>query len=166
MTRADELIASLGLEPHPEGGFFREVIRSAETLLGELPERYEGARCLYTNIYFMLGAANISHLHRLASDEMWHFLEGSPAEIAIISPEGSLEIVRLGESVSSGERFTVLIPRGSWFGAWVTGSADEAYSLFSCTVVPGFDYRDFELGRRDELLQLFPEHKEIICKLT
>ena len=126
MTRANELIASLGLEPHPEGGFFREVIRSAETLPGELPERYEGARCLYTNIYFMLSGANISHLHRLASDEMWHFIEGSPAEIAIISPEGLLEIVRLGGNVSSGERFTVLIPRGSWFGAWVAVSGNDA----------------------------------------
>lgn len=168
MTRADELIRELRLEPHAEGGYFREIIRSGETLPWPLPARYDGGRCLFTNIYFMLRGADVSHLHRLASDEMWHFLEGSPTEMAIIGPDGNLETVRLGAGIASGEQFTVLLPRGSWFGASVAAPApgEEAYSLFSCTVVPGFDYRDFELGLRDELLQLFPQHEEIICKLT
>lgn len=168
MTRADELIRELRLEPHAEGGYFREIIRSGESIPGGLPSRYVGGRCLYTNIYFMIRGADVSHLHRLASDEMWHFLEGSPTEMAIISPAGKLEIVRLGSNTAAGELFTVLIPHGSWFGASVHSPAPniDAYSLISCTVVPGFDYSDFELGAREELLKLFPEHKEIICKLT
>ena len=169
MARADELIRTLELEPHVEGGYFRELLRSEETVPGTLPDRYSGSRCYYTNIYFMLRSSDISHLHRLTSDEIWHFLEGSPTCVVIINPDGALQTVRLGADTAAGEVFTVLMPRGSWFGAFLPTPAalsEDAYSLISCTVSPGFEYDDFELASRDALLAQYPAHKEIICKLT
>lgn len=158
-------IDKLKLKEHPEGGFFREVYRSAGIIeKGALPEKYSASRSYSTAIYFLLEKGNPSRFHRLKSDEMWHFYEGDLLQLYIIDEKGGLDIVRLGRDLENGELFTVVVKAGCWFGAEVADGG--AYSLMGCTAVPGFEFEDFELGERDKLIRLYPEHKNIIEGLT
>lgn len=160
---AQDLIASLQLARHPEGGWFRETYRSAEAIPGAaLPGRFDGDRSFCTAIHFLLEAGDISALHRIRSDELWHFHAGSPLVIHAISADGACRSWRLGSDVAAGGRFQVAVPAGCWFGAEPTG----AYALVGCTVSPGFDFRDFELGDRRRLLELFPQHAALVTRLT
>ena len=164
MHRADYWIERLNLVPHPEGGYFRESYRAGEELPAEaLPPRYGGARALATAIYFLLPGTDFSALHRLRSDELWHFYAGSPLTVHVISPGGHTPW-RLGPDFERGERFQALAPAGSWFGAELDDR--EGYALVGCTVAPGFDFADFELGKRDELLRAFPHLAGIVTRLT
>lgn len=165
MQTADYWIEKLGLQAHPEGGYFNEVYRSDETIdESSLPERYKGVRNFCTSIYFMLKSGQVSHFHRLNSDEIWHFYSGSPLSLYIIDKEGRLSSIKIGSNPENGELLQFAIPKGTWFGAEV----DEpgSYSLIGCTVSPGFDFADFELAERKILMEMYPEHKEIINKLT
>lgn len=161
MTRKDELIQILKLKQHPEGGFFNETYRSSET--AQFPA-LSGQRSYSTGIYFLLGGNDISHFHRIKSDEMWHHYEGSALTIHIIHEDGLYEALHLGKNVQNGEAFQHIVPAGAWFGATV--DSPEEYTLVGCTVSPGFDFSDFEMGDRYQLLQAFPEHESIIKKLT
>lgn len=138
LSRAEELIAALGLQPHPEGGWYAEVFRSASTVQ---PADARGTRSALTTIYFLLTAGQTSRLHRVASDEVWHFYEGDPLELTVAPGNlASLSRVTLGPvSASSAPVHTV--PAGFWQGARPLG----AYTLVGCTVGPGFDFADFEL---------------------
>ncbi len=162
---ADEWIRALQLEPHPEGGYFREVYRSEERLdASALPGRYGASRSTGTSIYFLLPGNRFSAFHRLKSDEIWHHHDGCAAVIPIIDAEGNLETMRLGKNAAAGERPQAEIPRGCWFAA---APADpESYTLAGCSVAPGFEYGDFELGKREELLALFPAHRDLILRFT
>jgi len=163
--RVAELVASLGLIPHPEGGFFAETYRAAESVRAEhLPARFGGERSFSTAIYFLLKSGHPSHLHRLHADELWHFHEGSPITIHILEPAGQYRTIRLGPEIAGGETFQAAIPAGCWFGAEVL--APDSYALVGCTVAPGFDYVDFELGERGALLAQYPEHRELITRLA
>jgi len=163
--RVAELVASLGLIPHPEGGFFAETYRAAESVRAEhLPARFGGDRSFSTAIYFLLVSGHPSHLHRLHADELWHFHEGSPVTIHVLEPAGGYRTIRLGAAISEGETFQAAIPAGCWFGAEVL--APDSYALVGCTVAPGFDYVDFELGERAALLAAYPEHRELIERLA
>ncbi|MCC6445134.1 MAG: cupin domain-containing protein [Armatimonadetes bacterium] len=158
-------IEKLNLSPHPEGGYFRETYRSAETARQDhLPARYGGARSFSTAIYFLLEGRRTSALHHLKSDEVWHFYAGSPVILSLIAPDGSLSVIRLGGDPERGESFQAVIPAGHWFGAEVEDAS--SYALVGCTVAPGFDFSDFELGRKEGLLAQFPQHEAIIRKLT
>lgn len=158
-------ITNLGLTPHPEGGFFREVYRSPESIPSEgLPARYPGPRSFATSIYFLLEWGSPSVLHRLRSDELWFFHEGGPIEIVMIDPAGNLNSRLLGLDRGRGEEPQAVIPAGTLFGARVSG--DNAYSLAGCVVAPGFDFADFELPQREDLLRRHPEHAEIIKEFT
>ncbi len=105
-------------KPHPEGGFFRETYRAAETIAREhLPPRFSGDRAFSTAIYFLLEGRDFSALHRIRQDEMWHFYDGCPLLVSSISPEGTLSVVRLGRNVQAGEVLQAVVPAGYFFGA-------------------------------------------------
>ncbi len=162
---ANEWIEQLDLKPHPEGGYYREVYRSSELIPAEaLPERFNKSHVFGTSIYFLLNGKQISSLHRLKSDEIWHFYSGSSVCISMIFADGTLRQKTLGPHPEEGETFQVVIPRGCWFGAKVTD--EKGYALVGCTVAPGFEFDDFELAKRADLLKLFPQHKEIINEFT
>ncbi len=152
-------IAQLGLEFHPEGGYFKESYRSGLSL-----QLSVGARAAGTAIYFLVTADRPSRFHRLQTDEIWHYYQGDALEICCISPEGQLEIKVLGADILAGESLQLLVPAGTWFGARVR--AGETYTLCGCTMAPGFDFADFELATRQSLLQTFPEHALLIQALT
>lgn len=160
MTAAD-WVRHLDLQPHPEGGFFRETYRSAETFV---PKGFEGQRNYCTAIYFLITKGNFSALHRIKSDETWHFYGGDPLEVIEISPEGQLIRTNIGNNPLKGETPQYTVPAGHWFGSRVLGDGD--YSLVGCTVAPGFDFADFEMAERDSLLSTFPNHQEYILALT
>ena len=159
-ARALRWIETLGLRPHPEGGWFRETYRSAESApAAGLPARFGGPRAFGTAIYFLLGADAFSALHRIRSDEIWHFYDGDPLEIVLLHPDGRREDQRVGPG-----SFQAVVPAGAWFGARV--AVGGSCALVGCTVAPGFDFADFEMARRGDLLSQFPAHRDIILALT
>jgi len=159
------LVEALNLQPHPEGGFFRELYRSAETIPAALlPSDYKGDRSVSTAIYFLLPGTMFSAFHRLRSDEIWHFYLGDTIVLHLLHPEGRHEIIRVGQDLMHGEQCQVLIPAGAWFAAKV--ARVEGWALIGCTVAPGFDFADFELARRADLLARFPQHEKIIHAFT
>lgn len=165
MHDASYWIEHLSLKPHPEGGYFRETHRSADRVRDEhLPERYNGDRAFSTAIYFLLTGDRPSRFHRLASEELWHFHAGCAATIHLIDPAGNYSQMRIGSNPERGESFQIVIPSGCWFAA----EADDfdGYVLVGCTVVPGFDFADFELARRDLLLSHYPQQRAVIERLT
>lgn len=158
-------IQALGMEKHPEGGYFcglyrcPEMISDRETALG-----FTGNRSVASSIYFLLPTGEVSRFHRLKFDELWYFHAGNPVVIYVIDTAGVLRELRLGACCEKGERPQAVIPRGSIFGAVTEGN--EGCSLVGCMVCPGFEYDDFELLRQEELLRDYPQHREIILKLT
>lgn len=165
---AQEIVERLDLRPHPEGGYYRELYRAAETIdAGALPPRFRGARRFSTSIYFLLTGDAFSALHRIASDEVWHFYAGHALCVEMIHPGGGLETLRLGPEFREGDVFQGVVPAGCWFGAALAEPfGREDFALVGCSVAPGFDFADFEMGRRDELLASFPQHAEVIRRLT
>lgn len=162
---AEYWIDKLGLSGHPEGGYFRETYRSAETVGADaLPARHEGARAFQTAIHFLLKSDQKSALHRMASDEIWFFHAGSPAVVYCLHPDGRREDIRLGPDPDRGEVLQAVVPHGVWFGAEVV--EPDSFVLVSCTVAPGFEFEDFRLGGRDELLAQFPQHAELVERMT
>ena len=158
-------IEKLKLIKHPEGGYFNEIYRSDEMFEASvLPERYIGHRSFSTSIYFLLSGKEISAFHKLKSDEIWHFYDGSAIKIYIITPERKLEERILGNNLSKNESLQTVINKNSWFGAELLSKT--SFSLVGCTVSPGFDFQDFEIGKREQLLQEYPEFSSIILKLT
>jgi predicted cupin superfamily sugar epimerase len=156
-------IETLGLVRHPEGGWFRETYRSTETIAASaLPERFRGERCFSTAIYFLLQRGDISALHRIHSDEIWHFHEGAALTVQLITPQGEWREILLGRNPSRGERFQGVVPAGCWFGAETLGD----FSLVGCSVAPGFDFADFQMADRMELTGRYPQHAALIRRLT
>jgi uncharacterized protein len=166
MPTAEELIALLHLQPHPkEGGFFRETYRSEDRLAGaQLPARYGGDRCASTAIYYLLTPTTISALHRLATDEVFHFYMGDPVRMLQLGPgSGGRETV-LGHDLTAGQQCQVVVPCGVWQGSMLEPGG--RFALLGCTVAPGFEFADYEHGGRAELTKQFPGHAEMIRRLT
>ena len=162
-SKAKAYIKKLGLKKHPEGGYYREVYRSGEKILaGHLPKRYKSNRNFSTSIYFLLEGKQFSAFHLLQSDELWHYYDGSDVIIYIIYKNGDLTIKNLGKS--NDAEFQIVIKKHSWFAAELEDK--KSFSLFGCTVSPGFDYEDFELGDKKSLVKKFPQHKPLIERLT
>ncbi len=158
-------IRALGLAPHPEGGFFRETWRATEIVAADaLPARFAGARSLGTAIAYLLPGGGRSRLHRLRADEVWHLYEGGPLELHLLVAGGGHERIVLGRDVERGERLQAVVPHGTWFGA--EAPAGTPYALVGCTVAPGFEFADFELGSREALLAQYPAARECIERLT
>ena len=156
MSSQQQLIDALGLLPHPEGGFYKETYRSELTLEGQ-------ERNLLTSIYFLLTSENVSRFHRIKSDELWYFHAGSPLIVHTLSERGHMQHY-LGLDLSKGQQPFLWIPKDTIFGSTVLEK--ESFSLVSCAVAPGFDFRDFELFERPELLAAYPDHSEIVERLT
>lgn len=164
---ANELAARLELARHPEGGWYRECYRSPEIVAAEgLPERFGASRSMSTSIYFLLERGDISCLHRIKSDELWHFYSGAGLSVHVIAASGEYRCLRLGSDLDAGESFQEMVPAGCWFGAEVSGEGEGEYTLVGCTVSPGFDFADFEMGGREELLERYPQHAEVIRRIT
>jgi len=162
---ADYWIEKLSLSPHPEGGYFNETFAASDIInTDNLQRDYKGSRKAYTAIYFLLKSGQISRLHRLKSDELWNYHSGSSVTIYLIDPDGKYREEKLGPNPDNGESFQIIIKAGCWFGATVDKS--DTYSLIGCFVSPGFEYIDFELAEREELIKKYPEHNSIIQKLT
>lgn len=162
---ADYWISRLNLRPHPEGGYYREIYRSDETVpAGVLPKRFNGPRTFSTAIYFLLEGNDFSALHRIQSDEIWHFYAGSPITIHRINHNGAYDRIVLGNNPDNNESFATVINAGCWYGATVNDS--DAYALVGGTVAPGFEFEDFELANRADLIRSFPEHSAVIERLT
>ena len=165
MNALNEIFDELDLAPHPEGGFFRETYRSAGEINSDsLEPEYSGNRAYSTCIYFLLTSAEFSAFHRILQDEIWHFYDGSPIRLHMISESGEYTQHIIGRNFSHGEKPQLIVPGGSWFASEVMDK--DSYSLVGCTVAPGFNFDDFELVSRSKLTGLFPEHEQIIASFT
>ncbi|MCX5791153.1 MAG: cupin domain-containing protein [Elusimicrobia bacterium] len=162
---AEELIRLYGLERHPEGGYFRESYRAAGlATAAEPPGALPGARNFSTAIYFLLPRGARSRLHRIKSDELWHFYLGGPLVIAQLFSDGKIERAVLGRDLLAGQVLQHAVPAGCWFGAYPAPGTD--FSFAGCTVAPGFDFSDFELADGAALLRRFPHAAGLIEELS
>lgn len=160
MQSANYWIEKLELTAHQEGGYYHQVLKSPTTYEG--PEQVIGVRALYTSIYFLLTDENPSRFHRLTADEVWYFHEGAPLTIHLLHPDGRYETIQLGKDIEAGQQLQAVVPKNVIFGS----SVETDYALVSCMVAPGFEYEDFELFKRADLLATYPEHADIITRLT
>ncbi len=166
MSTPQDLIELLQLEPLPvEGGYFRRTYCSDETIARDaLPARYSQAKALGSAIYFLLHGADFSALHRLQSDEIYHFYRGDPVELLLLFPDGSGEVRFLGSALEAGQQPQVVAPRGAWQGSRLEPGGH--YALIGTTLAPAYDPSDFELGEREMLIQQYPTQAELIRALT
>jgi predicted cupin superfamily sugar epimerase len=161
---ASQLATFLQLQPHPEGGFYKETYRSeGQIAAGCLPPTFRGTRSFATAIYFLLQQGDYSAFHRIRSDECWHFYEGGTLLVHVINKAGKYECIRLGRNLQEGEVFQFVVPAGAWFAS--EPAPGVAFSLVGCTVAPGFDFADFEMADAGSLQHDFPQNKLIIERL-
>jgi predicted cupin superfamily sugar epimerase len=164
MTSAEELIAALQLQPLPlEGGYYRETYRSSHRVPAAVPPG-PTERAVSTAIYYLLAPHTHSALHRLPSDEIFHFYFGDPVQMLQLWPDGQGRLVTLGPDVLAGQCPQVVVPSGVWQGSFL--SAGGAYALLGTTMAPGFDFADFEAGHADQLIEGYPAYAHIIRRLS
>lgn len=163
MNTARFWIEKLALKKHPEGGWYKEVYRSKDTICKDmLPANFKDDRSCSTSIYYLLEGEDFSSFHRIKSDELWHFYTGSSAVEILWIDDGKLKIKKLGGNIAFDEQFQVVIPKNKWFAARLLNS--NGFALAGCTVSPGFHFEDFELADKG-LLDEFPEIKVDIEEL-
>ncbi|NTS75428.1 cupin domain-containing protein [Catenovulum sp. SM1970] len=169
---AQDYIDQLQLLEHPEGGYFKEVYRAEGEIYDEsLPEGCEDSRSYSTSIYFLLKTGQFSAFHKINQDEGWHFYAGDSLIIHMISPSGEYSYVTVGQDIFAAETFQYFVPAGYYFAAELAdkdinpANQTSGYSLVGCTVAPGFDFADFVMPSKAELMVQFPQHKQIIEKL-
>lgn len=159
-----QIVQLLDLQPHPEGGFYKEVYRSNGFISQAcLPADFQGDRNFSTSIYYMLQKGDFSAFHRIKSDEIWHYYYGGEILLHLLHPAGEYQLMVLGNNITNGARFQLVIPAGVWFAAEPAQGND--FTLAGCTVAPGFDFADFELANSNKLMQQFPDHQELIKRL-
>jgi predicted cupin superfamily sugar epimerase/mannose-6-phosphate isomerase-like protein (cupin superfamily) len=164
---SQQLIDQLKMKIIPgEGAWFVQTYSNPESIEGQAASHVAGPHHAYSAIYALETAVNFSALHRLATDELWHFYGGVPLELLLLYPEGHGETVVVGQDVLAGQRPQFLVPKGVWQGSRPLGHAADAYSFFGTTMTPGFDYTDYEQGYRDELQGLYPAFTDKIAALT
>jgi predicted cupin superfamily sugar epimerase len=159
---AESWVQSLGLAPHPEGGFYAETFRSDLGLAV-----HGGRRAASTAIYFLLRAQDFSAFHRVRSDEVWHHYAGDALELILLDAQGALRRLTLGSDLAHGERPQAVAPRDVLQAARVLPGGRDGFALCGCTVAPGFEFADFELPERSRLQAQFPEHAalfETFCR--
>jgi hypothetical protein len=165
---ADQIIVLLDLEPLPEeGGLFRQTYRAAEEIpASALPRRYGGPRRFATAIYYLLtdDPDSFSALHRLKTDEIYHFYLGDPVEMLLLRPEGGSERIVLGPDLAAGQQMQFIVPSGAWQGSRLVPGG--RWALLGTTMAPGYEQEDFELGDREALLSEYPNQAELIRSLT
>ena len=161
---ASYFIDHLALQPHPEGGHYREVYRAAAILpVSALPAGFTGDRNISTSIYYLLQAGEHSAFHRIRSDEGWHYYAGGTLWVHVIDAEGNYHCHHLGRQLDQGETFQFVVPANAWFAS--EPAPGSPFVLGGCTVAPGFDFADFELADRDRMLQEYPRHAAVINRL-
>ena len=164
MSIVNTLIQRYSLEPHPEGGWFKQTYKSKEQIIaGALPKRFGASRFFSTAIYFLLEKENFSAFHRIKSDECWHFYAGDPLLIYIIEQTGELKVISLGSDHEKGQSFQYVVPANCWFAS--RPAPESEYCFVGCTVSPGFEFEDFELANATELSVMYPQHNSIIIEL-
>ena len=164
MTTAKQFIEHYRLQPHPEGGWYKETYRSTETVpASSLTQRFGGERNFSTAIYFLLEQGNFSAFHKIKSDECWHFYAGQTLQVYVLHDDGKMEIIKLGSDIMSGELFQYVVPANCWFASRPAPKSD--FCFVGCTVSPGFDFEDFEMAKTETLIELFPLHEKIIKEL-
>ena len=164
MSIVNILIQRYGLEPHPEGGWFKQTYKSHEQVIAEaLPKRFGASRVFSTAIYFLLEKGNFSAFHRIKSDECWHFYAGDPLLIYVIEQTGELKIISLGSDHKKGQSFQYVVPVNCWFAS--RPAPESRYCFVGCTVSPGFEFDDLELANARELSNTYPQHEAIIKEL-
>lgn len=166
MTRLDDIMSSLKLKPLPgEGGYFVETYRSDERVPQEaLPTRYQGPRAFATAIYYLLTPDSFSALHRLQTDEVYHFYAGDPVEMLQLKPDGTGLKLVLGSEIWNGRQPQVMVPRGVWQGSRLLPGGN--FALLGTTMAPGFERADYESGSREGLLKAYPAYQDAILALT
>jgi predicted cupin superfamily sugar epimerase len=164
MTNAQLLIKQYNLQPHPEGGWYKETYKSTEQISAlALPERFGGVRAFSTAIYFLLEQGNFSAFHRIKSDECWHFYAGDPLDVYVLQQNGRLDIIHLGNDINKDQVFQYVVPANCWFAS--KPATDSRFCFVGCTVAPGFDFEDFEMAHATDLANEFPQHENIIKPL-
>lgn len=165
---AKKIIDRFKMELIPvEGAWFAVTYGSTEKIAAEaLPPRYGSPRSLGGAIYALVTREDFSAMHKLKTDEIWHFYVGDPIELLLLHPDGRDEVVVLGGDVFAGQRPQFTVPAGVWMGARPIKATPDAYGFFGTTMAPGFDYADFEPGYRDELQKAYPARKTLIAELT
>ncbi len=166
MLTAEQIRELLQMKPHPiEGGYFVETYRSAQKFPEELlAASQQGERALSTAIYYLLTPETFSALHRLRGDEIFHFYLGDPVEMLQLAPDGMGQTILLGQDLAAGMRLQHTVPGGMWQGSRLVPGGQ--YALLGTTMAPGFDARDYESGRREELSARYPQHASRIALLT
>ena len=165
---ATALIEHFNMQRIPqEGPWFTLTYSSSDTLpRGALPERYDGPRPAGSAIMAIITKAEFSAMHRLQTDEIWHYYGGDPLQLLVLRSDGSGEVVVLGSDVLGGQKLQYVVPRGSWQGSIPLGKGRDSYSMIGNTLAPSFDYSDFEMGYRTELQQAYPRYAGQIAQLT
>jgi len=165
LNQITKIVEELKLLPHPEGGFYKETYRSEGVISeNELSGYFSGPRNFCTSIYFLLTAENFSAFHRIKQDEVWHFYHGTPLTVHVIDKEGNYTAHEVGFDLDRKLEPQLTVPAGCWFASSV--EVENGYALVGCTVAPGFDFNDFELAKAADLINEYPQHKQIIDKLT
>jgi predicted cupin superfamily sugar epimerase len=162
----EEIIDFFGMKPLPvEEGFYVETYRAEEQLTASvLPQKYSDTRSLSTAILYLLTPETFSAMHRLKSDEVFHFYLGDPVTMLLLGPEGTSQIVTLGQDILNGQKIQQLIPRGTWQGCCLKHGGK--FALMGTTVTPGFEFDDYEQADKKELLKKYPQQKELILRLV
>uniref|UniRef100_A0A5B7BAX5 DUF985 domain-containing protein n=1 Tax=Davidia involucrata TaxID=16924 RepID=A0A5B7BAX5_DAVIN len=186
MASASEIVAKLNLKPHPEGGFYSETLRDTSIILSksQLPSEYKVDRPISTCIYFLLPSGSVSNLHRIPCAETWHFYTGEPMTVLEMNDkDGSVKSTCLGSNIiGENQQLQYTVPPNVWFGAYPTKDinistdiavvknpprdAENHYSLVGCTCAPAFQFEDFELAKRSELVSCFPNYESLVSLLT
>lgn len=165
---AQKLIQHFKMEKIPaEGPWFTVTYRSEDVLDAKsLPVRYKGSRVAGTAIYAVQTKEDFSALHKLATDELWHFYGGDPLEMLLLYPDGHGEVVIIGPNAFEGQHPQFVVPCDVWQGSMPIGTGSESYSFFGNTLAPGFEFDDFAMGYRDELQATHPQFSDHIARLT
>lgn len=159
-----QLVEKLALEPHVEGGYFKQTFKADSQPLVNTPK---GSRVTMTSIYYLLTADSpIGHFHRNTSDIMHYFHAGDPITYYLIHPDGSLETKVLGPDVLAGHEYQFVVKGGVWKASTISVTGENGYGLIGEAVAPGFEYEDMQLAERQTLIKDFPQHKTLIKRLT
>ena len=166
MAMVDKIKSVLNLKPLPlEGGYYVETYRSQEHIPKDaLPDRYDRSRSLATAIYYLLTAETFSAIHRLPTDEMYHFYLGDPVEMLLLSPDASGQVVTLGPDILQGMKPQVVVSKGVWQGSRLLPGGE--FALMGTTMSPGFEFSDYESGQREVLGESYPQFRDVILTLT
>ncbi|MHC4338360.1 MAG: cupin domain-containing protein [Planctomycetota bacterium] len=166
MMTAEQIIEFFQMKPLPyEGGYYVETYRCEEKIAqASLPARYKGERNFSAAILYLLTPDMFSALHRLRSDEIFHFYLGDPVTMLQLHSNGSSEVITLGQDIFNDQRVQVTVPKNSWQGCFLNEGG--RFALMGTTIAPGFEFADFELAQREELLRQYPNQRDVILKLT